>query len=121
MKTRNYVLTGIVLFSLIMVFSSCKKEEDKNNNPQVSSVTVTPNTASANSMVTVNTVASDPDGDALTYSYTVSGGAISGNGTSASWTAPAQAGSYSVTVGVSDGNGGTASGNGSLTVTPSSP
>lgn len=116
MKTKIKVLLGVVLLSFAVVVSSCKKDE-KNNNPTISSVTVTPASVPGNSVVAVAVAAADQDGDALTYSYTVSGGAITGSGATATWTAPAQAGAYSVTVSVNDGNGGTASGNGALTVT----
>ncbi|MCK4406443.1 MAG: PKD domain-containing protein [Bacteroidales bacterium] len=120
MKKKSILMfLGVFILSIITVLSSCKKdEEDKNSNPTVASVTVTPASVAANGIATVSVTATDPDGDALTYSYSVSGGAIQGSGASAAWTAPGQAGSYSVTVNVSDGKGGTASGNGSLTVTP---
>jgi len=49
--------------------------------------------------------ASDPDGDTLNYSWTAEGGAISGTGPEAIWTAPAQVGMYDVTVTVDDGRG----------------
>jgi len=97
-------------------FTSCKKDE-ANQSPTISSVTVNPSSVIASGTATVTVAATDPDGDALTYSYTVSGGAIQPAGSSATWTAPSQSGAYSVTVSVSDGNGGQASNNGSLTVT----
>lgn len=50
-------------------------------------------------------IASDRDGDALTYNWSASGGSISGTGAAANWTAPAEAGSYDVTVMVTDGHG----------------
>lgn len=117
-KKSIFMFLGVVILSIITVLSSCKKDEDdKNNNPSIASVTVVPGSVAANGIATVSVAATDPDGDALTYSYSVSGGAIQGVGASATWTAPGQAGSCSVTVNVSDGKGGTASGNGSLTVT----
>ncbi len=59
--------------------------------------------AGTGGIATVTVVASDADGDALTYSYVVSGGAVNGNGASATWTAPSTAGDYLVTVAVTDG------------------
>ena len=115
-KNYNAYLVMAILLSLLVLFDSCKKEEE-NTAPTISSVTVNPQSVPASGMATVMVAATDPDGDALTYSYTVSGGAITPNGASATWTAPGQAGAYSVTVTVSDGNGGQASNNGSLTVT----
>jgi len=88
-----------------------------NHNPVISSVVVNPNTVAVNGTATITVTASDPDGDALTYTYTLSGGSVTPNGATATWTAPSTAGSYSVTVSVSDGKGGTASSNGALNVT----
>jgi outer membrane protein OmpA-like peptidoglycan-associated protein len=54
-------------------------------------------------------VASDPDGDALTYDWTASAGKITGSGNSATWDSTGvPAGSVTITVRVSDGKGGTA-------------
>jgi len=104
---------GILAISL----SSCKDDES-NSSPTITSVVVTPGSVNANGIATVTVTASDPDGDALTYAYMVTGGAIQGSGASVSWTAPSSAGAHSVTVTVTDGNGGQAVGNGSLTVLP---
>ena len=54
-------------------------------------------------------MASDPDGDNLTYSWTADNGTIKGNGSSAKWTSPSSMGKYKITVIVSDGKGGKAS------------
>jgi hypothetical protein len=50
-------------------------------------------------------VASDRDGDALSYNWSASGGSISGTGAAVNWTAPESLGSYNVTVTVTDGRG----------------
>ncbi|MFC2122045.1 Ig-like domain-containing protein, partial [Bacteroidota bacterium] len=71
----------------------------------------------AGGTVTVMAVASDSDGDNLTYSWIPTGGAISGTGPAVTWTSPSTAGAYSITVTVTDGNGGTASSSATLTVT----
>lgn len=58
---------------------------------------------------TITSTASDPDGDPLTYSYTASGGQVSGNGPTAQFDSTGlQPGSYKVTCAVSDGKGGNA-------------
>ncbi len=108
-----------LLFALLLglAFTSCKKEAS-NSNPVISAVMVSPGSVNANGIATVNVTAVDADGDALTYSYTVTGGAITGSGAVASWTAPSAQGAHSVTVTVTDGKGGTATGNGALTVQP---
>lgn len=56
--------------------------------------------------VQVTTTASDPDGDTLLYSYTVTGGRITGEGANVSWDlSGVSAGTYTVTVDVDDGCG----------------
>lgn len=50
-------------------------------------------------------VASDRDGDVLSYKWSASGGTISGTGAAVNWTAPELPGSYDVTVSVTDGRG----------------
>jgi hypothetical protein len=55
---------------------------------------------------TITCVASDPDGDELTYTWKAERGAISGEGPEVVWTAPSEYGLYLITVTVSDGRGG---------------
>ena len=50
-------------------------------------------------------IASDRDGDALSYNWSTSGGSISGTGVAVNWTAPEETGSHNVTVTVTDGRG----------------
>jgi len=88
-----------------------------NNNPQISSLTATPATLVTGGNSTIRCTASDPDGDTLAYSWTYTGGSISGTGSTITWTAPATAGTYTVTVLVSDGKGGNVTRNVSITVT----
>ena len=57
--------------------------------------------------VVVTANASDPDNDPLTYTWTTSGGAVEGTGSSARWNSSGAAeGSYTVKVRVDDGRGG---------------
>jgi hypothetical protein len=53
-------------------------------------------------------IASDRDGDALSYNWSASAGSISGIGAAVNWTAPGSPGSYNITVTVTDGRGGEA-------------
>ena len=56
--------------------------------------------------VGVKTTAEDPEGDVLTYNYTVSGGRIVGTGANVSWSLyGVQAGTYTISAGVDDGCG----------------
>lgn len=113
---KNILIPILALFTITMSFVSCNEDEPDNKIPVIQSIQVNPSSISANGIVTVSVVAGDPDGDFLTYSYFVTGGAINGTGPNVSWTAPSTSGAQSVTVTVSDGKGGTATANGALTV-----
>jgi len=64
----------------------------------------------AGQVFTISVTASDPDGDTLNYSWSVSGGSIvaDANTKSMKWKTPQTEGTYEVTVTVDDGRGGTA-------------
>lgn len=63
-------------------------------------------TCSTDMSVGVATTAVDPEGDVLTYNYTVSGGRIVGTGANVSWDLTgAQPGTYTITAGVDDSCG----------------
>ena len=57
----------------------------------------------------IECVAFDPDGDELTYLWEATGGDISGQGSTADWTAPDTVGTYNIIVTVTDGRDGEAS------------
>jgi hypothetical protein len=118
MKKKTLPLFVVLAIIIAIAGTSCKKEAS-NGSPVITSVLVNPGSISANGSVSVTVTATDPNGDALTYSYSPNGGAISGSGPAVSWTAPSTEGSYSVNVTVSDGKGGTATMSGSLIVLPS--
>jgi len=64
----------------------------------------------AGERVTINATASDPDGDPLTYSYSSTGGQVSGTGAKGTFDSTGLApGSYTINGKVDDGRGGTAS------------
>jgi hypothetical protein len=63
----------------------------------------------AGERVAINATASDPDGDPLTYSYSSTGGQVSGTGAQATFDSTGLApGSYTVNGKVDDGRGGSA-------------
>lgn len=66
-------------------------------------------------------IASDRDGDALSYNWSASGGSISGTGEAVNWTAPEEVGSYNVTITVTDSRGGEAMDDVTIEVRANSP
>ncbi len=80
-----------------------------NQPPTIECLTTTMDVASGGS-IELSAKASDPDGDKLTYTWSATGGSVSGSGETATFNAAGvAAGSYTVTVTVDDGRGGKAS------------
>jgi len=77
-----------------------------NRPPVISSMTASADRAFPGGSVTIICQAEDPDGHAITYEWSASGGHIEGAGEEVTWTAPDPLGEYSVTVVVSDEYGG---------------
>ncbi|MCM3873298.1 MAG: PKD domain-containing protein [Pyrinomonadaceae bacterium] len=72
---------------------------------------------SASREVQLTAQATDVDNDTLLYTWSVTGGRISGEGRAVTWDlSGANAGTYTATVGVNDGNQGTASANTAVTL-----
>jgi outer membrane protein OmpA-like peptidoglycan-associated protein len=93
------------------------KVEEKPNHPPTASLTIerSPLLPGEHTGVTCN--GSDPDNDPLTYSYTATGGQITGSGSHVQFDATGlQPGTYTVKCTVNDGRGGTADASGSLEV-----
>jgi len=77
------------------------------NQPPVISCAPERNPINVGERVAVISTASDPDNDPLTYSYTTTGGQITGNGPTAQFDSTGlAAGSYTVTCTADDGRGG---------------
>lgn len=85
------------------------KVEEKPNRPPVISCSASPNPIQPGERSTITSVASDPDGDPITYSYTTTGGQITGTGATVQFDSTGvQPGSYTVKCTANDGRGGTA-------------
>jgi hypothetical protein len=76
-----------------------------NRAPTISSLTADAYWTLPSGSLNLTCVASDPDGDELSYEWSSSGGDVSGTGAVAKWIAPEEAGIYDITVVVSDDYG----------------
>jgi hypothetical protein len=90
---------------------------ETNRAPVISTFTAVPPVVSPGGYSTITCVASDPEGETVSYTWTATGGTVSGIGSVVSWIAPNVAGTFSVGVSVSDGERVT---NSSISVTVSS-
>src|SRR6266567_1032804 len=93
------------------------KVEEKPNHPPSASLSVerSPILPGEHTGITCN--GSDPDNDPLTYSYTASGGQITGSGSNVQFDATGlQPGTYTVKCTANDGRGGTADASGNVEV-----
>ncbi len=92
-----------------------------NTPPSISAgPTATPSTITDAQTSSLSVTASDADGDTLSYSWSATGGSVSGTGATAVYTPPRVTAVtvYQVNVTVSDGKGGTAAGSVDVTVSP---
>ena len=78
-----------------------------NQPPEILNLTAAQTQVHPSSTIEIRCDASDPDGDALTYDWSSTGGAFYGTGNVVSWAAPEQYGNWDITVTVKDGKGGT--------------
>jgi len=116
-QLKNLKAGIFIALGVAMVSTGCNTAEDVVQvAPVIASVVVNPTSVGAGGTAQITVTATDGNNDPLTYAYSANGGAVTGSGSSATWTAPTTAGSYQVTVTVTDGKGGTVTGNGSLTV-----
>ncbi len=111
MKLNLCLLTKWMLalpFVIIAAFllSGCESPAVINHSPIISNIVSEKNVISPLQHSEITCVASDIDGDNLTYEWSASGGSIYGEGPAVNWTAPHAAGNYTITVSVIDDNGG---------------
>ena len=117
------VKVGVVLaiLAMLIVGIACgpggettpTPEPGGNQPPVISNLTpaqtqVLPSTAKSPSIIVIECVASDPNGDTVSYEWATTGGKFSGSGATISWVAPEHLGDYKVTVTVEDGKGASA-------------
>lgn len=87
-----------------------------NHPPMITDIIADPDIIDVGEASQLSCVASDPDGDSLTYNWTAGHGTITGSGSTVVWNAPPTVGYYQVRCTVSDGKGGAATDSVGITV-----
>jgi len=103
MKIGRY-LAIVVAATIMLLVSSCTTVA--NHPPVITSLKAEREVVAASGTCQIECVASDEDGDKLSYEWSASGGNISGTGPVVTWTAPQTVSAYSIGVTVTDGYGG---------------
>ena len=80
-----------------------------NHPPVIESLTAEKTKILQGTSCNIDCIASDPDGDKLSYAWSVDRGGISGSGANVTWTAPSGGGQFIITATVLDGRGGVTS------------
>jgi hypothetical protein len=105
-KHAKWLLTLVAFIIITTIVSSCAIIP--NNPPVISSMQPAKSWVELSGRCQIECVASDPDGDELTYEWSANAGNIAGIGPIVNWIAPDARGLYMVTVVVTDGRGGEA-------------
>jgi len=107
---------GMYVITVAVTDSKCGEVKNQlamgvrvNHPPIIESLTAKPLRVKKANTSVIECIASDPDGDELTYRWEATGGNISDGGPIITWTAPGIEGSYTIRVIVTDSLGGGAS------------
>ncbi len=118
-KLKNWISGFTVLLSIILLVGGCAPA---NQPPGIISLKAKQDVLSPLSSCLIECVASDEDGDELSYEWSAGEGDILDvGGASIAWTAPESEGEYSIMVKVTDINGGEATDFITITVTRPTP
>jgi len=102
----------------MLLVPSCKAA---NHPPIITSLQAEPEAVLLSASCQIECIASDKDGDQLSYEWLASKGDIEGEGATVTWNAPDSEGIYNLVVKVTDGNGGEAIDYVSITVRGNNP
>jgi hypothetical protein len=101
-KITAWVSDGLLLSGNLSINITVTGGTQFNAAPVVTNISAVPAVVEPSGVSNITVVASDADGDNLTYHYEVTGGSITGSGPNVTWTAPAAVGKYTVTAWVND-------------------
>jgi len=98
------ICLAIMATAVLLLASSCTTVA--NRRPIITSLEAEAEWTAPLGSLQVTCIASDPDGDELSYEWTTTGGSISGTGHEVIWAAPEEVGMYDITVVVDDDHDG---------------
>lgn len=126
------VATSLLAMSVVLLFVGCKKKV--NNPPAGLAITASSSSVEPGAVVNLKASATDPDGDLLTYTWSMTAPSApvpatepsfsATSGESVDWTAPqglSESAEYTIVVEASDGKGGVITTGTKITVTPPVP
>ena len=116
--SRWTTLFIVVLLVAVTVGVGACSSTKANQPPTITSLVAVPTSLAPGGSSVVTCVAADPDGDVLSYTWTFTGGSMSGTGDTITWVAPSTANTYTVRVSVNDGKGGVANSSVAIVVAP---
>jgi len=102
-KKRYLIIVGIAV--AVALLSTLLYTVLGNHGPVITSLVAKPERVPPRGSCQIVCNATDPNGYELSYNWSASGGKITGEGATVTWTAPGSAGFYNVTVTVSDSHG----------------
>jgi len=102
-KNKRLVIVVVVAAVLLFLVPSCTTPA--NRRPTITSLEAESEWTAPLGSLQVMCTASDPDGDALSYEWSASGGSVTGTGGVVNWIAPEEVGAYDITVVVTDNQG----------------
>lgn len=103
-KNRLVIISAVIVMAAVLpliLFNTVLA----NHRPVITSLEAESESVLPSESCQITCNATDPDGDALSYEWTATGGNISGTGEIVNWTAPQEVGTYNITVVVDDGRG----------------
>lgn len=95
-----WYLSVLVLLTGFILVTGCAPP---NNPPVIDSLQAAKNPIVLSGTSEIKCLASDPDGDILTYKWSANGGIFNGQGSDVTWAAPAASGTYTILVDITDG------------------
>jgi len=104
-RLNRWLTSFVLLGGVIFLIGGCVPA---NQPPVITSLKAKQNVIAPLDSYLIECVASDEDGDELSYEWSASKGDTDGDGATVTWTAPDSEGLYNIVAKVTDGNGGEA-------------